>query len=102
MIKSGNRQLCAVVAPRLFTEAPRMALDLDTLALRSGSHSSPSLGVSLMEAVSVLAGEPWSNSPSCRSAVIAAYARSLNDSTLAAWSAAESAQAASRSADRAA
>ena len=56
-----------------------MTLDLDTLVLRSGAHTSPSAGVSLMEAVSALAGEPWSNSPSCTSPVIAAYARSLND-----------------------
>jgi len=56
-----------------------MTLDLDTLVLRSGTHTSPSEGVSLMEAVSALAGEPWSNSPSCTSPVIAAYARSLND-----------------------
>ena len=56
-----------------------MTLDLDTLVLRSGIHTSSSDGVSLMEAVSALAGEPWSNSPSCTSPVIAAYARSLND-----------------------
>ena len=56
-----------------------MTLDLDTLVLRSGTHTSPSDGVSVMEAVSALAGEPWSNSPSCTSPVIAAYARSLND-----------------------
>ena len=56
-----------------------MTLDLDTLVLRSGTHTSPSDGVSLMEAVSDFAGEPWSNSPSCTSPVIAAYARSLND-----------------------
>lgn len=56
-----------------------MPLDLETLVLRSGAHTSPSDGVSLMEAVSALAGEPWSNSPSCTSPVIAAYARSLND-----------------------
>jgi hypothetical protein len=56
-----------------------MTLDLDTLVLRSGTHTSASDGVSLMEAVSDFAGEPWSNSPSCTSPVIAAYARSLND-----------------------
>ena len=56
-----------------------MTLDLDILVLRSGAHTSPSDGVSLMEAVSALAGEPWSNRPSCTSPVIAAYARSLND-----------------------
>jgi hypothetical protein len=56
-----------------------MTLDLDTMVLRSGTHTSPSDGVSLMEAVSDFAGEPWSNSPSCTSPVIAAYARSLND-----------------------
>ena len=56
-----------------------MTLDLDTLVLRSGTHISASDGVSLMEAVSDFAGEPWSNSPSGTSPVIAAYARSLND-----------------------
>ncbi|HEY8869787.1 MAG TPA: hypothetical protein VIM30_10385, partial [Candidatus Limnocylindrales bacterium] len=56
-----------------------MTLDLDTVVLRSGTHTSPSDGVSLMEAVSALAGEAWSNSPSCTSPVIAAYARSLTD-----------------------
>jgi hypothetical protein len=56
-----------------------MTLDLDTMVLRSGTHTSPSGGVSLMEAVSDFAGEPWSNSPRCTSPVIAAYARSLND-----------------------
>ena len=56
-----------------------MTLDLDTLVLRPGAHTSASDGVSLMEAVSVLAGEPWSNSPSCTSPVITAYARSLSD-----------------------
>src|SRR5450759_3120404 len=61
------------------TEAPRMTLDLDSLVLHSGAHTSPAEGISLMEAVSNLAGEPWSNSPSCTSPVIAAYARSLND-----------------------
>src|ERR1035437_9143817 len=39
------------------TEAPRMTLDLDTLVLRSGTHTSSSDGVSLMEAVSALASE---------------------------------------------
>jgi hypothetical protein len=56
-----------------------MTLDFDTLVLRSGVHTSPSDGVSLMEAVSALAGEPWSNSPSCTSPVIAAYAHSFSD-----------------------
>jgi hypothetical protein len=56
-----------------------MTIDLDTVVLGSGAHASASDGVSLMEAVSALAGEPWSNSPSCTSPVIAAYARSLND-----------------------
>jgi hypothetical protein len=56
-----------------------MTLDLDTLVLSSGAHASPSDGVSLMEAVSDLAREPWSKSPSCTSPTIATFARSLND-----------------------
>jgi len=56
-----------------------MTLDLEALVLASGGHASPADGVSLMEAVSDFAGEPWSNGPSCTSRVIAAYARGLND-----------------------
>jgi hypothetical protein len=56
-----------------------VTLDLKALVLGPGGHSSPSDGVSLLEAVSDLAGEPWSNSPRCTSRVIAAYAGSLND-----------------------
>ncbi len=56
-----------------------MTLDLDTLVLHAGAHASAADGVSVMEAVSLLAGEPWSTSPTCTSPVIAVYARSLND-----------------------
>ena len=56
-----------------------MTLDLETLVLRSGTHRSAADGVSLMEAVSAVAGELWSNSPGCTSPVIAAYAAGLND-----------------------
>ena len=37
-----------------------MTLDLETLVLRSGTHRSAADGVSLMEAVSAVAGELWS------------------------------------------
>jgi hypothetical protein len=60
-------------------EALGMTLDLETLVLRSGVHRSPPDGVSLMEAVSAVAGELWSNSPSCTSPVISVYAQSLAD-----------------------
>jgi hypothetical protein len=56
-----------------------MTLDLETLVLRSGVHRSATDGISLMEAVSILVGEPWSNSPGCTSPVIATYASGLNN-----------------------
>jgi len=54
-------------------------LDLETLHLASGSHESLDEGACLMEAVSYVAGEPWSDSPKCASPVISAFMRSWND-----------------------
>lgn len=55
-------------------------LDLDTITLSHGSHSKGSGKGCVMEWTSVLAGEPWSDSPQCTSPVIAAFLRSWNDS----------------------
>lgn len=56
-----------------------MTLNLDTLKLDKGAHSAPEIGMCAMEAVSALAGLPWSDSPSCTDPVIASYIRALND-----------------------
>lgn len=56
-----------------------MTLDLGSLVLSPGVHASAADGTSVMEAVSVLADEPWSNAPATTSPVIATYARSLGD-----------------------
>jgi hypothetical protein len=55
-------------------------LNIDELHLGSGSHSSAEDGMCVMEAVSFIAGEPFSDSPQCASPVIAAFLRSYNDS----------------------
>ena len=46
----------------------------------SGAHSSPDEGACIMEAVSYIAGEPWSDHPACVCPAIAAFCRSWNDS----------------------
>lgn len=53
---------------------------IQALALSSGSHEDFNHGMCVMEAVSFVSGEPWSDSPSCASPVIAAFMRSWNDS----------------------
>ena len=54
-------------------------LDLKTLRLAVGSHESLDEGMCVMEAVSYMAGEPWSDNPQCASPVIAAFLRTYND-----------------------
>jgi hypothetical protein len=51
----------------------------DDLTLAHGSHLTPEQGMCVMEAVSYVAGEPFSDSPACVSPVIAAFLRSWND-----------------------
>jgi hypothetical protein len=53
----------------------------DTMpTLSQGAHGQNSGGACVMEYVSVLAGERWSDSPECVHPMIAAIARTLNDS----------------------
>ena len=54
-------------------------LNLDTLVLARGKHDRPEEGACLMEAVSWLAGEPWSDHPTCVSPVIGAFLRRWQD-----------------------
>jgi hypothetical protein len=61
-------------------------LDLDAIYLKSGGHNRTDVPITdqemcVMEAVSYLAGEPWSDHPKCASPVIAAFCRSWNDAT---------------------
>jgi hypothetical protein len=57
----------------------RQILALDELFLSVGCHASPAKGYCLMEAVSVVAGEPWSDRPECVSPTIARFLRRWND-----------------------
>ena len=53
-------------------------VDLDTIKLKAGSHA-PDGEYCVMELVSFVAGEPWSDSPQCVSPVLGAFARAWND-----------------------
>jgi hypothetical protein len=48
-------------------------------SLGSNSHESIEKGLCVMEAVSYVAGEPWSDQPKCACPVISAFMRSWND-----------------------
>jgi len=54
-------------------------LDLEKVTLAKGGHSSPKQGMCIMEAVSLIAGEKWSDHPECVSPAIGAFLRSWND-----------------------
>jgi len=54
-------------------------IDLDTITLTSGAHSSRADGVCIMEAAAWLAGEKHSDHPQCVSPVLAEFGRRLND-----------------------
>jgi hypothetical protein len=47
--------------------------------LSGGSHSSPRLGACVMEYCSLLAGEEWTDRPTCTNEVIAHTAQRIND-----------------------
>ena len=54
-------------------------LNIGTLQLKAGSHRPDSGEACLLEAVSFVAGEPWSDRPQCVSQVLGVYGRELND-----------------------
>ena len=66
-------------AARATILADRLA-QIEALALSSGSHEEFNKGMCVMEAVSYVAGEPWSDAPECASSVITAFMVSWNDS----------------------
>lgn len=55
-------------------------LDLDSLVLEAGRHSRPEVGMSMLEAVTVVSHEKFSDSPRTVSKVIEAFLRAWNDS----------------------
>jgi hypothetical protein len=57
----------------------RPELDLRELMLTSGVHPSPAGGCCVVEAASVVSGEPWSDRPECVSPTIARFLRRWND-----------------------
>ena len=56
-----------------------MKLNLKTLKLSHGSHSTPEAGLCLMEAVAYFAGEAHSDAPACACPVLSKYGMGLND-----------------------
>jgi hypothetical protein len=61
-----------------------MKMHMDRLAalppLAQGAHGFDDGNACLLEAVSYIAGEPWSDHPECACAVIAEFGREINDS----------------------
>lgn len=53
--------------------------DFGPFKLSFGSHKSPQDGMCVMEMVSFLAGEPWSDQPRCVCPIIAEFCRTMND-----------------------
>ena len=53
-------------------------LNLDSVVLAHGSHSSAEEGHCLLEVVSMFAGERFSDNPACVDPVLAAFGRSWN------------------------
>jgi hypothetical protein len=49
------------------------------MILEKGKHSDPSDGMCLLEAVALMAGEPFTDHPACVSPVLAEFGRTLND-----------------------
>ena len=54
-------------------------LDIEAITLDKGSHKSPDDGMCIMEAVSLMAGENFTDAPSCTSPVIRAFMIAWND-----------------------
>lgn len=52
---------------------------LEKYELKNGSHESLEKGACIMELVSYIANEPWSDHPKCACPVLTAYAIRLND-----------------------
>jgi hypothetical protein len=57
------------------------SLETDVPVLSRGKHRNPRRGACFMEYASFLAGEAWSDHPSCTHALLAAIARHVNDCT---------------------
>ena len=61
---------------------PERLASLESIQLEAGCHCVPGNGIvhaCVMEAVSYIAGEPWSDHPQCASPVIAAFLRAWNE-----------------------
>lgn len=53
--------------------------DFGAISLSAGAHKSLDAGMCVMEMVSFLNGEKWSDSPECTCPVLAAFCRRVND-----------------------
>src|SRR5207342_3207074 len=52
---------------------------LDGINLKPGAHNDFRDGICLLEAVAYVAGEPWTDHPSCVDPVLGAFGRAWND-----------------------
>jgi hypothetical protein len=61
------------------TAETKKPIDLETLILAHGAHKRASDGMCLLEAVSYIAGEKFSDRPACVDPALGAYGRAFND-----------------------
>lgn len=54
-------------------------ISLDDIVLKSGAHKSIEEGACIMEMVSYIANEPWSDHPQCACPILTEYAIRMND-----------------------
>src|SRR5438128_1766407 len=58
---------------------PRRLKEIESFHLERGNHASLKEGACVMELVSYLANEPWSDHPKCTCPMLTGYAIALND-----------------------
>ncbi len=57
----------------------RPEIDFESFVFKRGSHNNPEAGMYIMEAVSYISGEPFSDHPKCVCPVISRFLREWND-----------------------
>ena len=76
--KEGRTEMNRTMSELAAMEVPARSLD-DLPPFSCGSHDSPKKGACVMEAVSYVGGESWTDRPGCCCPVIGAVMRHIND-----------------------
>ena len=62
------------------TKGDRMRNLIEKIELKKGAHKNIEDGACIMELVSYIAGEPWSDNPKCACPILTSFAIGINDS----------------------